>query len=54
MFDVIELSELSITWQTLLYLNLPPNLLMFEVEYVLSTDVTFDFKSLTLVTLELS
>ena len=48
MFEVIALSILSTTFNTLLYLNLPPNLFTSpDFEYVVNADVILDFKSLT-------
>ena len=53
MFDVIASSILSITFKILLYLNLPPNLLMSVDEpYVNSPFVIFVFNSETVVTLD--
>ena len=51
MLDVIDLSILSITFKTLLYLNLPPNLFKSaELEYVVNEVIIFDFKSFTFAT----
>ena len=49
--EVIELSILSITFNTLLYLNLPPNLLRSaDLAYVVRDDDIFDWRSFTFAT----
>ena len=48
MFDVIALSILSTTFNTLLYLNRPPNLFTSpDFEYVVSADIIFDVTAST-------
>ena len=53
MLDVIELSTLSIRFNNLLYLNLPPNLFKStDLEYFVRDDVILVLRSKTLLTLE--
>ena len=55
MFEDIASSMLSITFNTLLYLNLPPNLFKsVDDAYVKRPFVTFVFKSYAVVNLDTS